>query len=123
MKAYKLDNYRQIKVKYMGPTNYRGSRICIYEPARYNDETTIRVFEPYDYSIGDVQEQAYQHLINKGFMATYDFRKKSSASTGQKIIQMYPNQNNVKHKMEERVENLEIKLDKILNLLENKKDD
>ena len=67
MKAYKLDNYRQIKVKYMGPTNYRGSRICIYEPARYNDETTIRVFEPYDYSIGDVQEQAYQHLINKGF--------------------------------------------------------
>ena len=55
-------------------------------------------------------------------MATYDFRKKSSASTGQKIIQMYPNQNNVKHKMEERVENLEIKLDKILNLLEDKKE-
>ena len=56
-------------------------------------------------------------------MATYDFRKKTSASTGQKIIQMYPNQNNVKHEMEERVENLEIKLDKILSLLENKKDD
>ena len=56
-------------------------------------------------------------------MATYDFRKKSSASTGQKTIQMYPNQNNVKHEMEERVENLEIKLDKILSLLENKKDD
>ena len=56
-------------------------------------------------------------------MATYDFRKKSSASTGQKTIRMYPNQNNVKHEMEERVENLEIKLDKILSLLENKKDD
>tara|TARA_R110000765_G_scaffold357987_1_gene448212 strand:- start:21 stop:191 length:171 start_codon:yes stop_codon:yes gene_type:complete len=56
-------------------------------------------------------------------MTTYDFRKKSSASTGQKTIHMYPNQNNVKHEMEERVENLEIKLDKILSLLENKKDD
>ena len=55
-------------------------------------------------------------------MATYDFRKKSSASTGQKTIRMYPNQNNVKHEIEERVKNLEIKLDKILSLLENKKD-
>jgi len=54
-------------------------------------------------------------------MATYDFRKKSSASTGQKTIHMHPN-NNSKHKIEERVENLEIKLDKILSLLENKKD-
>ena len=56
-------------------------------------------------------------------MTTYDFRKKSSASTGQKIIQMYANQNNVKHEIEKRVENLEIKLDKILSLLENKKND
>ena len=55
-------------------------------------------------------------------MATYDFRKKSSASTGQKTVHMHPN-NNSKHKIEERVENLEIKLDKILSLLENKKDD
>ena len=54
-------------------------------------------------------------------MATYDFRKKSSASTGQKTVHMHPN-NNSKHKIEERVENLEIKLDKILNLLEDKKD-
>ncbi len=55
-------------------------------------------------------------------MTTYDFRKKSSASTGQKTVYMYPNNNSNKHKMEERVENLEIKLDKILSLLENKKD-
>ena len=34
---------------------------------------------------------------------------------------MYPN-HNTKHEMEERVENLEIKLDKILNLLEDKKE-
>ena len=54
-------------------------------------------------------------------MATYDFRKKSSISTGQKITPMYSN-NNSKHRIEERIENLEIKLDKILNLLEDKKD-
>jgi hypothetical protein len=56
-------------------------------------------------------------------MATYDFRKKTTASTGQKFTNMYPNHDNIKHEMEERVENLETKLDKILNLLENKKDD
>ena len=54
-------------------------------------------------------------------MTTYDFRKKSSVSTGQKTTHMYPNYN-IKHEMEERVENLEIKLDKILNLLEDKKE-
>jgi len=56
-------------------------------------------------------------------MTTYNLTKKSSVSTGQKTTRMYPNQNNVKREMEERVENLEIKLDKILSLLENKKDD
>jgi len=55
-------------------------------------------------------------------MAIIDLRKAQKGATGQKITPMYPNQNNVKHEMEERVENLEIKLDKILNLLENKKD-
>jgi len=41
---------------------------------------------------------------------------------GKKLLQCITNQNNIKHEMEERVENLEIKLDKILSLLENKKD-
>lgn len=67
MKAYEIKNYRQIKVKYIGPTNFRGSRICIYEPKRYNDDTTKRVYLSYDYAIGDVQEQAHQYLISKGF--------------------------------------------------------
>ena len=55
-------------------------------------------------------------------MATIDLRKAQKGATGQKITPMYSNQNNIKHEMEERVENLEIKLDKILSLLENKKD-
>ena len=57
-------------------------------------------------------------------MATIDLKKTQKGATGQKITPMYPtNYNGVKHEMEERVENLENKLDKILNLLENKKDD
>ena len=56
-------------------------------------------------------------------MAIIDLRKTTKASSGQKITQMYSNQNNVKHEIEKRVENLEIKLDKILSLLENKKND
>ena len=54
-------------------------------------------------------------------MATIDLRKTQTGDTGQKITNMYPN-HNTKHEMEERVENLEIKLDKILNLLEDKKE-
>ena len=54
-------------------------------------------------------------------MAIIDLRKAQKGATGQKITPMYPtNYNGVKHEMEERVENLEIKLDKILSLLENK---
>jgi hypothetical protein len=57
-------------------------------------------------------------------MATIDLRKTQKGATGQKITPMYPtNYNDDKHKIEERVENLETKLDKILSLLENKKND
>ena len=57
-------------------------------------------------------------------MATIDLRKTQKGATGQKITPMYPtNYNGVKHEMEKRIDNLENKLDKILNLLENKKDD
>ena len=57
-------------------------------------------------------------------MAIIDLRKTQKGATGQKITPMYPtNYNDNKHKIEERVENLETKLDKILSLLENKKND
>lgn len=66
-KAYKIKNYRQIKVKYVSPTNNRGSRICIYEPKRYNNDITKRIYLSYDYAIGDVQQQAFEYLLSKGF--------------------------------------------------------
>jgi len=62
-----ISNYRQLKIKFVNPTNYRGSRLCIYEPKRYNNDTTQRVYLSYDYSIGCIQEQAYKYLLDKGF--------------------------------------------------------
>tara|TARA_R110001606_G_scaffold243315_1_gene391127 strand:- start:1052 stop:1375 length:324 start_codon:yes stop_codon:yes gene_type:complete len=62
-----VSNYRQLKIKYISPTNFRGSRLCIYEPKRYNTDKTEKVYLSYDYSIGCIQEQAFQYLIEKGF--------------------------------------------------------
>ena len=62
-----IPNLRQIKVKYISPTNFRGSRVCIYEPKRYNNDKTKRVYLSYDYAIGNIQEQAYKYLLEKGF--------------------------------------------------------
>ena len=50
-------------------------------------------------------------------MTTYDLRKKTEASTGQKIISF---SNNIRvDKLENRINNQEQKLDKILELLQN----
>ena len=54
-------------------------------------------------------------------MATIDLRKAQKGVSGQKITPMYPTQIN-NTEIEKRVDNLENKLDKILNLLEDKKD-
>tara|TARA_R110001592_G_scaffold236825_1_gene495597 strand:+ start:178 stop:507 length:330 start_codon:yes stop_codon:yes gene_type:complete len=62
-----VSNYRQIKIKYISPTNSRGSRLCIYEPKRYNTDKTKRVYLSYDYAIGCIQEQAFKYLQEKGF--------------------------------------------------------
>ena len=50
-------------------------------------------------------------------MTTYDLRKKTDASTGQRIISL-GNNIRVDH-LEKRLDNQEEKLNKILNLLEN----
>lgn len=60
-------NYRQIKVKYLAPTNHNGSRIKIYEPKRYNNDKTQGKIFSYCYKTGDVQEQAFNILKNNGF--------------------------------------------------------
>ena len=54
-------------------------------------------------------------------MAVIDLRKAQKGVSGQKITPMYPTQAN-NTEIEKRVDTLENKLDKILNLLEDKKD-
>jgi hypothetical protein len=66
-KAFEIKNLRQIKVKYLSPTNYSGSRIKIYEPKRYNDDKVESKIYSYCYETGDVMEQAYNILITNGF--------------------------------------------------------
>jgi len=51
-------------------------------------------------------------------MTVYDLRKKTKASTGQKIT-ILGNNNNRVEKLENRINNQEQKLDKILELLQN----
>ena len=53
-------------------------------------------------------------------MTTYDLTKKTRASTGQRIIHLGPVDNTMRViKLEQRINNQEQKLDKILELLQN----
>ena len=52
-------------------------------------------------------------------MTTYDLRKKTDASSGQKIISLGNNNDARVSKLENRINNQEQKLDKILELLQN----
>ena len=58
-----IENMRAIKVKYLPPTNYKGSRIKIIEERFERVDTFTMSF---DYAIGNGTEQAIQHLQNKG---------------------------------------------------------
>ena len=52
-------------------------------------------------------------------MTTYDLRKKTDASSGQRIISLGNNNDARVAKLENRINNQEQKLDKILVLLQN----
>ena len=52
-------------------------------------------------------------------MAIHDLRKKTKASTGQKITILGNNNDNRVEKLENRINNQEQKLNKILELLQN----
>jgi len=62
-----MKNLRQIKVKFLGPTNHKGARIKIYEPAGlHNQETKSKIFS-YCYRTGDIKAQAIDILQANGF--------------------------------------------------------
>ena len=52
-------------------------------------------------------------------MTTYDLRKKTNASTGQRIIPLGSNNDIRVNNLENRINNQEQKLDKLLELLQN----
>ena len=53
-------------------------------------------------------------------MTTYDLRKKTDASTGQRIIRLGPADNTMRViKLERRLDDQEEKLNKIIELLQN----
>ena len=52
-------------------------------------------------------------------MTTYDLRKKTDASSGQRIISLGNNNDARVSKLENRINNQEQKLDQILKLLQN----
>jgi hypothetical protein len=56
-----MKNLLLVNVKYIGPTDYRGSRIKITLP-RFGESKTI----PYDYDGRDAEEGAVRYLASKG---------------------------------------------------------
>lgn len=59
----KHGNTRVIKVRFLGPTDTRGSRVKLIEQ-RYNITDSVTL--SYDYRIANVLEQAVQYLKNIG---------------------------------------------------------
>lgn len=57
-----MKNLHILKVKYLGPTNFKGSRVRITSEW-FNQSVTI----PYDYSANDCVEVAANFLKNAGF--------------------------------------------------------
>ena len=63
MEYYKIKNTRAIEVKFLGPTNNRGSRIKIID--NYTDKKVSKIFS-YCYKTGNVLQQAVDILEFNG---------------------------------------------------------
>ena len=57
-----MKNFHVLEIKYLGPTNFLGSRVSIYSP-RFQERVVI----PYNYSKNSIQEMAKAFLESKGF--------------------------------------------------------
>ena len=62
-----MKNLRQIKVKFLGPTNHKGARIKLYEPSPFDFRPTYSKTFPYCYRTGDIKAQAIDILKANGF--------------------------------------------------------
>ena len=66
MEIHEIKNLRQFKVTFKAPTNHRGAGVKITETARYEGDKTVSVSLSYNYEIGDVAQQALNHLNGLG---------------------------------------------------------
>lgn len=66
MNTLNTSNLRIFKVKYLGPTNYKGSRVQIKDE-RFNKIVII----PYDYEYNNALEIAASYLLSLGFETLY----------------------------------------------------
>ena len=53
-----IPNYRVIKATFVSPTNSRGSRVKLFESARFNDDKTESKIFSYDYEHDSVLGQS-----------------------------------------------------------------
>lgn len=60
-KNYELNHLRLFKVKYLCPTNTKGSRVKITD-TKHNKSITLG----YDYKHSDIRDQVIEYLTNKG---------------------------------------------------------
>ena len=60
-KPVKLNHLRGFIVKYLSPTDYKGSRVKITD-TRHHESVVLS----YDYQIGHTTQQAMAHLLNRG---------------------------------------------------------
>tara|TARA_R100001463_G_scaffold7286_2_gene23040 strand:- start:34 stop:321 length:288 start_codon:yes stop_codon:yes gene_type:complete len=67
MEIHQINNYRKFNISYLGATNYRGARVKISEPKRYNNDETKSIILSYSYEVGDIAQQGLNHLIKLGF--------------------------------------------------------
>lgn len=67
MEIHEIQNYRKFNISYLGPTDYRGARVKISEPKRYNDDKTVSVTLSYCYKTGDIAQQSLNYLLSLGF--------------------------------------------------------
>ena len=67
MEIQEIQNYRKFNISYLSPTNYRGARVKISEPKRFNDDKTVSITLSYCYKTGDILKQALSHLLELGF--------------------------------------------------------
>ena len=60
MDIYQLPHFRGIHVQFIPPRHYLGARVRIIDLRRGDTQ-----WLPYDYVIGDIVEQAKEHLIRR----------------------------------------------------------